>query len=278
MTASPSSFAELALPAVTAAYSAAGTDSVDDPHHAIESLLGAVREHLGIQVGFVCEFGETTRTFRYVDTDADHANLMVGLEEALGSTLLRRCDQPPLPAGRLVAAIRVALAKIDLLPPGTFLAVNVSAGTLATRELVETLRTVDLDRIVIELTERVESADYVGLMNSLFALRQGGARLAVDDTGAGFDGLRHILQIGPDIIKLDLGVASGVGSDPVRQAMAYALQRFAVSTGAILVAEGIETSADLDALLTFGVRFGQGYYLGRPAALADIPRPARPRD
>jgi len=140
------------------------------------------------------------------------------------------------------------------------------------------LRTVDLDRIVIELTERVESADYVGLMNSLFALRQGGARLAVDDTGAGFDGLRHILQIGPDIIKLDLGVASGVGSDPVRQAMAYALQRFAVSTGAILVAEGIETSADLDALLTFGVRFGQGYYLGRPAALADIPRPARPRD
>jgi len=111
VTASPSSFAELALPAVTAAYSAAGTDSVDDPHHAIESLLAAVREHLGIQVGFVCEFGETTRTFRYVDTDADHANLMVGLEEALGSTLLRRCDQPPLPAGRLVAAIRVALAR-----------------------------------------------------------------------------------------------------------------------------------------------------------------------
>lgn len=177
-----------------------------------------------------------------------------------------------------VAAIRAALAKIDLLPADTFLAVNVSAATLASRELVDLLRTVDLDRIVIELTERAESDDYVGLMNSLFALRQGGARLAVDDTGAGFDGLRHILQIGPDIIKLDLGVTRGVGSDPVRQAMAYALHRFATSTGAMLVAEGIETSADLDALVAFGVTYGQGYYLGRPAALADIPHPAASLD
>ena len=89
----------------------------------------------------------------------------------------------------------------------------------------------------------------------------------MDDTGAGFASLRHILQLRPDIIKLDLALTRDIHQDRHRRALGSALVSFATELGADIVAEGIEQRADLDALAALGVRYGQGYHLGRPAPL-----------
>jgi EAL domain-containing protein (putative c-di-GMP-specific phosphodiesterase class I) len=94
-------------------------------------------------------------------------------------------------------------------------------------------------------------------------------RIAVDDAGAGYAGLQHILSLRPDVIKLDLQLTRNVDSDPARRALSACLVKFADEIGAEVVAEGIETPAELDTLRTLGIRWGQGFYLGRPAPLAE---------
>ena len=96
-------------------------------------------------------------------------------------------------------------------------------------------------------------------------LRSWGLRIAIDDAGSGYASLRHILNIRPDIIKLDIALTRAIDSDPARQALAIALVSFRQDIDAVLVAEGIETLAQLEALVRLGLRHGQGYYLGRPA-------------
>jgi hypothetical protein len=87
----------------------------------------------------------------------------------------------------------------------------------------------------------------------------------IDDAGAGFASLRHVLGLHPDVIKLDLSLTRTIDSDPVRRALAASLVAFAREIGATIVAEGIETRAELEALRALGVTHGQGYYLARPA-------------
>ena len=79
--------------------------------------------------------------------------------------------------------------------------------------------------------------------------------------------LRHVLELRPDIIKLDLSLTMGIDHDPVRQALAEALASFAARIGADVIAEGIETQPQLDEVAALGVRFGQGFHLGPPAPL-----------
>jgi EAL domain-containing protein (putative c-di-GMP-specific phosphodiesterase class I) len=93
-------------------------------------------------------------------------------------------------------------------------------------------------------------------------------RIAVDDAGAGFASLRHILLLRPDFIKLDVALCRDVAIDPARAAMARALVAFGADTGSAVVAEGIERQHDQDELQRIGVRLGQGYHLGRPAPLS----------
>ena len=92
-------------------------------------------------------------------------------------------------------------------------------------------------------------------------------RLAVDDAGAGFASLQHILRLKPDLIKLDRTFIEGLADDPVRRALTTALITFARDIDATLVAEGIATGAELDALRSLGVRHGQGRFLGAPNSL-----------
>jgi EAL domain-containing protein (putative c-di-GMP-specific phosphodiesterase class I) len=123
----------------------------------------------------------------------------------------------------------------------------------------------------MELTEHLKVDDYPRLHCALDAIRERGTRLAIDDAGAGFAGLSHILKLGPDLIKLDRDITTGINHDPIRRALAGALVTFAADTGAELIAEGIETAAELDTVRNLGVRYGQGYHLGRPAAVASLP-------
>jgi len=178
-----------------------------------------------------------------------------------------------------LAAIRVALSRLHELPAGAYLSINAGPDTAKSDALRELLGNVPCRRIVLELTEHVGVEDYTDLAVALDRLRTTGTRLAVDDAGAGFASLRHILNLKPDIIKLDIGLVRGIDADPARRALASSLLTFAAEIGAQVVAEGIETTAEHAALRHLGAGYGQGYYLGRPAPLplpATVGVPPRP--
>ena len=103
----------------------------------------------------------------------------------------------------------------------------------------------------------------------LAPLRARGVQLAIDDAGAGFSGLQHILKLQPDLIKLDMTLIRDIDTDPARRSLASAMQTFARQTGAILVAEGVETASERKTLISLGFQRGQGYLLGKPAP-ADV--------
>jgi EAL domain-containing protein (putative c-di-GMP-specific phosphodiesterase class I) len=166
-----------------------------------------------------------------------------------------------------VAAIEVALAGLDQLPPGAFLSVNLSAATATSPQLADLLADVDGERLVLELTEHVPVADYAPLLGALDELRRRGARIAVDDTGAGYAGLSHLLRLRPEVIKLDIELTRDIDLDPLKYALGAALVSFAGEVGAVIVAEGIETPGELAMLRRLGIPWGQGYLLARPAPL-----------
>lgn len=169
-----------------------------------------------------------------------------------------------------VAAVRNALSLLDQLPAGVALCVNAGPKALASEEVLHLIKESDPSRIVIELTEQVRVDDYVRLSVSIKRLRLLGVRLAIDDTGAGFASLAHILKLDPDLIKLDRDLTSRIDQDPVRRALAASLVAFAGETGADIIAEGIETPGELDVLRELGIRYGQGYLLGRPSPLESV--------
>ena len=165
-----------------------------------------------------------------------------------------------------LAAIRSALQRIDDFPEGVALALNVSPATALDPRFCELLLGV-AERIVIEITEHAQVDDYDALAAALAPLRQRGAQLAIDDVGAGFANLRHILRLAPDIVKLDLSLTQEISRDPARLALATSLVGFAGGVGARIVAEGISSAEDLTSLRALGVDYGQGFYLARPSAL-----------
>ncbi len=142
-----------------------------------------------------------------------------------------------------LAAVRKALALLDAMPGDGYLSVNVSPATAISAELVELLAAGDLrsDRIVLELTEHADVTDYPTLLTSLAHFRALGVRVAVDDAGAGFASLSHILNLRPNVVKLDAALVRGIHTDPARRALAAGLLIFTHEIGACLVAEGIET-------------------------------------
>lgn len=164
-------------------------------------------------------------------------------------------------------AVRTALRALDSLPETVFLAVNVSPTTVLSAELAEILTGPACRRLVLELTEHVQVEDYDALAAALELPRARGVRLAVDDTGAGFASLQHLLGLAPDVVKLDISLTRGVDRDAARRALAGALVLFTAEIGAILVAEGVETASELEVLEQLGVQYAQGYHLGRPGPL-----------
>jgi len=168
-----------------------------------------------------------------------------------------------------LTAIRLALSALDSLPPDIYLTVNASPQTILSRELPDALQGLPPERIVLEITEHAHIEDYDQLLRALEPLRARGVRLAVDDAGAGYAGLQHILQIHPDLIKLDIGLTRSIDLDPARRALASALTVFAREVGCRIIAEGVETASELAALRAIGIEKAQGYFLGRPTPLAD---------
>jgi EAL domain-containing protein (putative c-di-GMP-specific phosphodiesterase class I) len=173
----------------------------------------------------------------------------------------------------MVAVLR-ALDCLSSLPAGMALTINAGPDTILSTELFDALARGGFGRrVIIELTEHSIVDDYPGLMTAIIRLRRQGVRLAVDDTGAGFASLAHILKLAPDFIKLDRELVDGIDLDPVRRALATALVAFAAQTGAEILAEGVETEEELEAVRALGIRYAQGFLIGRPAPVGSISHP-----
>ncbi|MEW1808164.1 EAL domain-containing protein [Pseudarthrobacter sp. NPDC080039] len=164
------------------------------------------------------------------------------------------------------AALRTALNARPSLPRNCFLSLNVSPDLLSSgrvRDVWDGEK--DLGGLVIELTEQAPIDCYEALGPDLDRLRGAGAFIAVDDAGAGYAGLRHLLLLRPSIIKIDQELVRDVDRDEARRALIGMLGSFADRIDAWVLAEGVERGEELDALVSLGVPLAQGYHLGRPA-------------
>jgi EAL domain-containing protein (putative c-di-GMP-specific phosphodiesterase class I) len=158
--------------------------------------------------------------------------------------------------------VRLALAAPGR-PEGSFLSINLSPSALASQEVQEQLPA-DLSGLVVEITEEERVHDVDALQRDLDSLRSRGARIAVDDAGEGYAGLQQVMQMRPDVIKLDRALVADVHNDPAKIALIGSLVHFARSTGASICAEGVEALDELRVLIHLGVDAGQGWALARP--------------
>lgn len=166
-----------------------------------------------------------------------------------------------------LACLRAALELFAARPPDTLLSVNLSAPVLLDRRTLELLeQPEDLSGLIVEVTEEALVQSESQLQQAMRPLLARGAKLAVDDMGAGYSGLRQITTVHPSYLKLDRSLITGIDDDSDRQALVGALVSYATHVGSLLVAEGIETPSELNALVDLGVPLVQGFYLGRPAA------------
>lgn len=211
-------------------------DLADGRTHAVESLT---RFH-----------GPAARTPDVWFAEAEEVGLRTTLELAVAST---------------------ALAQLPLLRADISMMVNLSPATVLSGRLVEVLTGVPLERVVLELTEHAPVNDYRALAAMLRPWRSMGARLAVDDAGGGYASFAHILNLDPDLIKLDNSLTHEIHTDPHRRALARALVGFAREMGVEVIAEGVEGPAELEALRELGTHHVQGFHVGRPRPLDEQP-------
>lgn len=166
-----------------------------------------------------------------------------------------------------LAAIELALSCSAGLPDHCYISVNASPELIMSGKLTAVVMRHAPRKLIIELTEHAPVSDYAELLLVLDTLRRHGALIAIDDAGAGYAGLQHIVQLRPDMIKLDIGLIRAIDTDSARRALVSALIFFARETGCMIVAEGIETDAELDVLRRLGVNKGQGYLFSRPVPI-----------
>ena len=230
------------------------------------------------------------RISRVLDGDGDGDELNMAYQpifdlkdnEVVGLEALARFTSPPDRStdtwlaeadavGRLLemegACLRAAIGDLERLPEEAYLSLNVSPAMAIAPELHAVLDGLPAERLVLEMTEHARVDDYPALKAALGTFRERGVRLAIDDAGAGFASLRHIVLLHPDFIKLDMTLTRDVHVDETRQALVAALVAFGSQIGAKVVAEGVEFAEQLDTLRQAGVQFGQGFYLARPQAL-----------
>lgn len=177
------------------------------------------------------------------------------------------------------ATMRAALEEASALPEAAWLALNVSAEVVLSGTRLRRLLSSESRQLVLEVTEHEPVADPAAIRGAVVRLgdRFRTLRLAVDDAGAGFNGLRFILDLAPDLIKLDRALITDIENDPARQALVVGMEHFASRLGAQLVAEGVETEAALATLNSLGVALGQGHLLGRPQAAIEWQQSASER-
>lgn len=162
-------------------------------------------------------------------------------------------------------ALRRALDAAGARPRDVPVALNLSPQALTDREVLDVVLGAADRRIAVEVTEHRRVDDYPALLAARRELRRAGIPVAVDDAGAGYASLQHVLKLEPEVIKLDGALVTGVHRDPAKQALISAMQAFARDVGAVVVAEGVEVEEEHMALVDRGIQQGQGWLFGRPA-------------
>lgn len=161
--------------------------------------------------------------------------------------------------------VRTALSARADLPAGCFVSINVAPALLPSTDVLRAFgEGGDLSDAVIELTEHARFSYGSDLRQAVTALRERGARFALDDVGAGWAGLKQVVDLRPDIVKLDRSLVSDAPQDPVRQAIAQMLLDLCSRLGVALLVEGVETYEELDLFARMGVPLAQGFIFGRP--------------
>lgn len=175
---------------------------------------------------------------------------LVGLGSALQALAIRRILGRDREIGR---------------PTGRFLSINVSPRFLAYSDVAAAIGLADPAGLVVELTEEEPVRDYVALRRAMAPYLKDGIRFAVDDAGAGFASMRHVIELAPAYVKLDAYLIRGIRSQRTLRAFLRAINSFTTEIGAILVAEGVESLSDLAILTETGFPLlAQGFAIGRP--------------
>ena len=201
----------------------------------------------GLTIGYeaLTRFADRTRPDRRFSDAAE-----IGLERELELATLEAA---------IVAARRGVSAS-------RFLHLNVSPQLILRGNELRTLLSDVPHRVVLEITEHAVVRDYAAFRRGVARLGRP-VRLAVDDAGAGFSSLRHILELDPAFVKLDISLIRGIDRDPAKQALVAGMRHFARTTRRRLIAEGVETAAEAATLRGLDIRLGQGHRFGRPAPL-----------
>ena len=238
------------------------------------ALLGPAQERQNQEAAASSEIASIIEDQRFESVYQPVVDLTTG--ETVGYEALTRFADGRSPAARFaeavsigldqeleIACLRASVATASKLPPGAWLGLNVSpALVVASEELPELLA--DAGRpVLLEITEHAAVDDYQALHRAIARLGPD-VRVAVDDAGAGYSGLQRIVELAPDLIKLDITLVRRIEADRARQALVAGMVHFAKQTGSTLLAEGIETPAEAKLLHDLGIDLGQGYLFGRP--------------
>lgn len=179
--------------------------------------------------------------------------------------LFEQAYEAGLAAELELAAVRAALAQRRHLPAALYLSVNIGPTGIMAAGFAAAVRSGGpLDGLVLEITEHLSVAEYAALSQVLAPLRADGMRLAVDDVGAGYASLRHVLRMRPDIIKIDRSLIDGIAGDVAQRSIVTSIVLLSLDLGAQIVAEGVERPADASALADLGVDLVQGYLFAAP--------------
>lgn len=162
------------------------------------------------------------------------------------------------------AIVMRVVAMMPQLPADVFVAINISPAAVLQVPWAELLADADASRIVLEITEHDAVHNYGALDDVLEACRTRGMRVAVDDVGAGFSSFSHVLELEPEFVKIDLSITRNIDGDDARRRLAQAIAEFTGQIGATVIAEGVETQGELDAVSAAGITWAQGYHLSRP--------------
>lgn len=166
-----------------------------------------------------------------------------------------------------LAAVRSACSELKNMPDGVFISLNISPATLAHADFLDALGEVEPSRLILEIAEDAVVDASEDVQAALSLLRESGVRVALDDTGSGLVSLRQLLDIQADIIKIDTDVVRGIDVDITNQAIAFSLKSLAERSGALSLAEGVETEEEAKILADLGIQAAQGYLFGRPESL-----------
>jgi EAL domain-containing protein (putative c-di-GMP-specific phosphodiesterase class I) len=167
----------------------------------------------------------------------------------------------------LERSIRVRIAEFaHTLPDGASLLVNLHPTSLDDPQLSS-----DQDplapfaqRIILEITERTALHDLMAARDQVAVLRRSGYRIAVDDLGAGYAGLTSVAALSPDLVKLDMSLVRDIDKSPSRAKIVSGLTAIARDMDIGVVAEGVETDAELAELCAIGCDIFQGYRFAKP--------------